>query len=407
MNLLVAIVGLGFLILIHEAGHFLTALAVGVRPRKFYVGFPPALFKFRARGVEYGLGAIPLGGYVKVPGMHRPTPGDVDLHLARAVREEPRLGRAAERVKRPLADGDMAAAGEELDTLALTVADSEVSVPARRATDRGIRDLRDALGADAYWRQPTWKRIAFVFAGPATNLVFAVALLAIVFMVGAPVYRTVESVRPGSPAAMAGLVPGDVILRVNAEEMPPGRVPDAIAANADGPITLTVRRGERTVVLPPVRAVQLEGAYRLGFSLLPRVSHERLGVGRSVELAVEETIDVTVAIGRSLGQLVTGGGREDVASVVGIVQGSSEAADVSFRLYLQILAFVSLSLALLNLLPLLPLDGGHIAFSVVEAVRGRAVGREVFERISVVGIALVLLLFAIGLSNDIGRLSGG
>ena len=407
MNLLVAIVGLGFLILIHEAGHFLTALAVGMRPRKFYVGFPPAVFKVRARGVEYGLGAIPLGGYVKVPGMDRPTPGDVDVQLARVVREEPTLRRAAERVKRPLDDGDMAAAREELDMLALKIADADVSVPARRGAERGVRDLRDALGADAYWRQPTWKRIAFVIAGPATNLVFAVALLAVVFMVGAPVYRTVESVRPESPAAAAGLLPGDVIVRVNDQQMPPGRIPNAIAANAEEPITLTVRRDDRTVVLPPVRAVRIDDAYRLGFSLLPRVSHERLGVGRSVELAVNETVDVTVAIGRSLGELVTGGGREDVASVVGIVQGSSQAAEVSFRLYLQILAFVSLSLALLNLLPLLPLDGGHIAFSIVEAIRGRAVGREVFERISVVGIALVLLLFAIGLSNDIGRLTGG
>ena len=405
--MLVAIVGLGFLILIHEAGHFVTALAVGMRPRKFYVGFPPALVKVRARGVEYGLGAIPLGGYVKVPGMHRPTPGDVDIHIARAVREEPMLGRAAERVKRPLDDGDMEAAREELDVLAAKVADTEVSEPARRAADRGIRDLRDALGADAYWRQSTWRRIAFIFAGPATNFVFAVALLAVVFMVGAPVYRTVESVLPGTPADAAGLLAGDVILRVNDEEMPPGRVPDAIAAHAQEPITLVVRRDDRTVVLPPVRAVKIDDAYRLGFALLPRVSHEPIGVGRSVQLAVDETFEVTAAIGKSIRNLVTGGGREDVASVVGIVQGSSQAADVSFRLYLQILAFVSLSLALLNLLPLLPLDGGHIAFSLVEAVRGRAVGREVFERVSVVGIALVLLLFAIGLSNDIGRLTGG
>ena len=85
----------------------------------------------------------------------------------------------------------------------------------------------------------------------------------------------------------------------------------------------------------------------------------------------------------------------------------STAAQAGWESYLIVLGFISLSLALLNLLPLLPLDGGHIAFSVIEGVRGRAVGREVYERVSAVGIALVLLLFIVGLSNDVSRLGGG
>ena len=115
------------------------------------------------------------------------------------------------------------------------------------------------------------------------------------------------------------------------------------------------------------------------------------------------TGDVTQEIGRSLGRLVTGDG-SDVSSPVGIVQGSSEAVDQGTDTYLWVLGLISLSLALLNLLPLLPLDGGHIAFSLIEGIRGRAVAREVYERVSVVGIAVVLLLFFIGLTNDIGRL---
>ena len=85
MSIAVAILGLAVLILVHEAGHFFTARAVGMRPRRFYVGFPPALVKVRRRGIEYGLGAIPLGGYVKSPGMHRPSASDVDVHFGRAV----------------------------------------------------------------------------------------------------------------------------------------------------------------------------------------------------------------------------------------------------------------------------------------------------------------------------------
>jgi regulator of sigma E protease len=123
--------------------------------------------------------------------------------------------------------------------------------------------------------------------------------------------------------------------------------------------------------------------------------------------AIIRTGEVTKLIFESLGRIVTGEGRDEVSSPVGIVQGSSEALDVGFRYYLGVLALISLSLALLNMLPLLPLDGGHIAFSVVEAVRRRAIPREAYERVSVIGIAIVLMLFVLGVTNDVNRLNGG
>jgi regulator of sigma E protease len=145
----------------------------------------------------------------------------------------------------------------------------------------------------------------------------------------------------------------------------------------------------------------MDGVYRLGFALR--------GEGLPAHEAAGESLRLTGVVSRdivsSLGRLVTGDGREDIASPVGIVQGSSDAAKVSAINFLWVLGLISLSIALLNLLPLLPLDGGHIAFSVVEGIRGRALRREVYERVSVVGIGLVLLLFFIGLTNDIGRLS--
>ena len=87
MSIFISILGLGFLILIHEAGHFFVARGVGMNPRKFYLGFPPAIVKTNRNGIEYGVGAIPLGGYVKIPGMHRPAAGDLDVHFGRAVEE--------------------------------------------------------------------------------------------------------------------------------------------------------------------------------------------------------------------------------------------------------------------------------------------------------------------------------
>jgi regulator of sigma E protease len=144
-----------------------------------------------------------------------------------------------------------------------------------------------------------------------------------------------------------------------------------------------------------------EGAYRLGIALR--------GVGlplpQATTAAFRVTGEVTRDIVATIGNLATGKGRDQISSPVGIVQGSSEAVRQGTDSYLSVLALISLSIALLNLLPLLPLDGGHIAFAVAEGVRGRAVAREVYERVSVVGIALVLLLFVIGLSNDIPNIS--
>src|SRR5204863_5647303 len=107
MGVLIAILGLAFLILVHEAGHFFAAIAVGMRPRRFYVGFPPAIVKKKHKGVEYGLGAIPLGGYVKIPGMHRPAASDLDVYFGSALYEAPQLLQPIERVKRPLAESEL------------------------------------------------------------------------------------------------------------------------------------------------------------------------------------------------------------------------------------------------------------------------------------------------------------
>ena len=89
MSYLVAILGLLGLVFVHELGHFLAAKSVGARATKFYVGFPPAIWKTTRKGIEYGIGAVPLGGFVKIPGMHRPAPVDVDAGTARALQEAP------------------------------------------------------------------------------------------------------------------------------------------------------------------------------------------------------------------------------------------------------------------------------------------------------------------------------
>jgi regulator of sigma E protease len=404
MNIFVGILGLGLLVLVHEAGHFFTARAVGMSPRKFYIGFPPPLVRVKRKGIEYGIGAIPLGGYVKIPGMHRPAPSDLDVrgpYFGAALVEDPELRPALERVRERLAQGDMAAARERLADLERAVGEARISARARKAAQRGLRELKDGLGDDAYWRQRAWKRIAVIFAGPGTNFVFAVLLFAVLLTLdthrlgfvlrasGDQATRIVESVNAGEPAEAMGLRPGDRIVAVNGERVEADEISRAIRSSEGDPITVAVERDGRRLVLGPIRPKSDGGYGPLG------------AVGRSLEL----TGIVTREIGKSLGRLVQGEGREEISSPVGIVEGSSQALDQGVQTYLWVLGLISLSLALLNLLPLLPLDGGHIAFSIIEGIRGRSVGREVYERVSAVGIALVLLLFFVGLSNDVNRIS--
>ncbi|MEO5633253.1 site-2 protease family protein [Gaiella sp.] len=402
MTIFISIVGLGFLIFIHELGHFSASLALGMRPRKFYVGFPPAIVKRTRKGIEYGIGMVPLGGFVKIPGMHRPAPSDVDHALGRAVADAPGLERPTDRLRRALAAGDHDEARAALIELEATADGMDLSEPTRLEVEKAGTDLGDSLGPDAYWRAATWRRVLVIFAGPAANILLAIVIFAALYMTtGGKATTTVEGVRSDSAAAAIGILAGDRILSINGVAMTGSLIPRTIAGSDGKPLTVVVMRDGSKVTLGPRSADNDAGVYRLGFMLA--------GAGLSPPEAARESLVTTGRVSQgiftSLGRLVTGEGREDISSPVGIVQGSSDAAKQSTNSFLWVLGLISLSIALLNLLPFLPLDGGHIVFAVVEGISGKTVSRGIYERVSMVGIVLVLLLFVIGLTNDIGRLS--
>ena len=398
----VVIIGLLLLVFVHELGHFTVALAVGIRPRSFYIGFPPAIAKVKHKGIEYGVGAIPLGGLVRIPGMHRPSARDLDAFMAPAVREEPGLAPAVQRVGRHLEAGEFAAANEAMPELRADADAADLTSVARRSANRALREIEEGTGADAYWRQPTWKRIAVIAAGPAANILAAFLLFMVVYATGAPSQRPsteVASVSAKTPAAAAGLQPGDRVVAVNGRTAADfTAVSRLIRASHGRPITLTVRRDGRPVTLGPRRTIERQGRWIWGF--VPAATLVTYPLGHSARLAGGDCWQVVSGTVKAFSALFQGQQRGQLTSTVGIVRVSAAALKVSFNWYLQIVGFVSMSLALLNLLPLLPLDGGHILFSLIEAVRRRALAREVYERVSVVGFALILLIWVIALSND-------
>jgi len=372
MSWFLAFAGFALLIILHEFGHFVAAKACGMRVERFFLFFPPKIASFRRGETEYGIGAIPLGGFVKITGMNP---------------------------------------------------EEEVAV------DGGSGEARTVPATEyprSYYNQPVWKRIVTIAAGPAVNLLIAfVILFALGFGLEEPRGLAVGGVEEGTPAAKA-LEEGDRIVSINGIPARGGGLPDQVdrltgsfggfacageasdRCPATGEAIVVVERdGSReTFELRPFFDAQAD-RFRLGFSFegtdfVPVDSSP----GQSVEFAADRMWFVTTRTMEVIGNLVDAERRRELSGVVGGYEVTRQSFEFDTRQALGVLALISLSLALINLFPFLPLDGGHIFWSVVEKIRGKRVPFRVMERASVIGFALVLMLFVIGLTNDIGRLTG-
>jgi regulator of sigma E protease len=365
MSWLLAFVGFAALIILHEFGHFAAAKAVGMRVERFALFFPPLLGRVRRGETEYAVGAIPLGGYVKITGMNPNEP-----------------------------------------------------VPPE-AADR------------AYFRQRVWKRVVVIFAGPFMNFVIAFAIIWALIVANGIVHAAlrVDRVEP-TGAAVGQLRSGDRVLSVDGRPgFAPGlsdteiaqrqqRLRDAVAAHRcpDGQRTdgcqavtaaaVVVQRGEERVPLRIRPRYNAEaGSMLLGFRYASET--EDVGALRAAGMSVDTMWQVTTATVSGIVRIFYDTqARKEVSGVVGSYEATRQSFAFDTTRALYILALISLSLAVVNLFPFLPLDGGHIFWAVAEKVRGRPIPFSVMERASVVGFMLVAILFAIGLTNDIGRLAG-
>jgi regulator of sigma E protease len=283
----------------------------------------------------------------------------------------------------------------------MTAKEQVAALQPRLPANKQLQELGWALAPDAYWRQKAWKKVAVIAAGPLTNILLALALFVGVYMVsGVELTRKVERVLPHHPAAAAGMHAGDRILAVAGHRVAPEEIAKRINATGGRPFTIVVARHGRRVTLGPLQARRDQGAYRVGFEI-----KGVLGPGESFPSACADAARLTWLVTsetvKSVAGLFVGTGTRNISSAVGIVRVTSQAARQSAQDYLWVLGLISLSLALLNLLPVLPLDGGHIVMSLLERIRGRAFSQLAYMRYSAVGLALFLFLLYLGLRNDL------
>jgi regulator of sigma E protease len=360
MSYFLAFLGFALLILLHEGGHFLAAKAVGMRVERFSLFFGPMFVKKQIGETEYGIGVIPLGGYVKITGMS------------------------------PL---------EAFET--------------------------PEIEARAYVNQPPWKRIVVIAAGPAVNLLIAFVLVWVVFVSGPTLLvtpqgdpiptNTVGALTKGSAAAGVIRV-GDKIVSVDGIKNPLA-IHDAISHDtcsggvrtngcaATKSATVVLRRDGvlKTVKITPRWSSRYKEML-IGITWTDASVHTTYAAAAKQSVAglwrvTQRTLSVITNIFKS-------SDRRQLHSIVGAGAMASEAVAAGWKSGLETFALISLSLGLINLFPLLPLDGGHIFWAVAEKLRGKRISLRVMERTSFVGIALILLLVVIGLSNDISTLAG-
>ena len=352
MTFLSAVILLGIIIFVHELGHFLFAKMMGVRVLKFSLGFGPKLIGKTYGDTEYVISAIPLGGYVKMLG------------------EIP---------------------GEEL---------SEDEKPF------------------AYNYQKIWKRFAIVLFGPIFNILFAVTIFFFSFLNGLPILvPEIGGVMPDTPAERAGLMKGDRIVEINGVPMDQwDQMTDIIHKSPEKTLSIKIRRdnaplqvsikpAKKTVkdIFGEGKPVGLIGIKPSGDTVIKKENIPNAfadSIVRTGEISVLTLVSIVKLIQRVIPMDTIGG-------PILIVQMAGEQASKGFLNFFIFMAIININLGVLNLLPIPILDGGHLLFLGIEAIRRKPLSERVIAVSQKIGLAILLTLMAFVIYNDFVRLITG
>lgn len=347
---------LGPLVTIHEFGHYLVARLLGVKTDAFSIGFGKELAGYTdSRGTRWKLSALPLGGYVQFKGDMNPV-SMPDHNSSAAMPHEPFDG--------------------------------------------------------SFHKADLWKRGLIVFAGPATNILVAIAIFAAFAMAfGKPVISpVVGGFSQQSVARDAGLQLGDRITEVNGRPITDFyEIVDQVLPYPGRELILTVQRDGGTLAIPltaasVIRADQFGNEGRVGQIGVSPSDGEfvRLGPVESIGYATSECWKITVMMVNGIGQIVSGERSvKELGGPIKIAKYSGEQLSLGLLPFIGFVALISINLAFINLLPIPALDGGHLVFYAVEAIRRKPVGQRGQEMAFRVGMALVLVLMVFVTANDI------
>ena len=348
----------------HELGHFLVARWCGVKIKAFSIGFGPELVGFNDRlGTRWKISAIPLGGYVKFHG-----------------------------------DEDAA------------------STPDRAALDA----LTDEERRDTFFGKPVWQRAAIVAAGPFANFLLAIVIFAGIFTIYGREVTTarVDQVVPGSVAEKAGFQSGDLILTIDGSKIETfNDLQRIVSTSADLPLAVVVERGGQQLSLtatPERREVtdRFGNVHRIGQLGLSRdasganVTTERYALPEAVLMGVRETWFVVDRTFAYIGGIFAGReSTDELGGPIRVAQVSGQVATLGFAALVNLAAVLSVSIGLLNLFPVPMLDGGHLLFYAIEAIRGRPLSARAQDISFRIGLAAVVMLMLFTTWNDIIHLT--
>lgn len=439
-TLLAFVIALGVLVTFHELGHYWVARRCGVRVLRFSVGFGKILLRRTDKnGTEWALSAIPLGGYVKM--LDEPEPGANAVQIAQAFSSKTLAQRSAIVAAGPVANLLLAVllyaflnlAGQQ-EPLAIVAAPKPDTPAFQAGIQAGDRITQVNNTPVQSWNGVRWQLLDHLTSGGTVTLELetpsgvlrerslnlrpvpiepdAADPLAQAGIVLAMPRPTITGVNPRSPGEQAGLQVGDTVMRVGALDTPTASsMVGEIQKHPGQPVAITVDRGGKNLTFSVVPTAEKgpDGIVigRIGVMLganLPMTTVHH-GPIDSFILATERTFDTVWLSLKMMGRMVTGDiSLRNVSGPVTIADYAGQTARIGLASYIAFMALISVSIGVLNLLPIPMLDGGHLMYYAIEAVRGKPVSERIMAQGQRIGIGLLAALMGLAFFNDFTRL---